>query len=159
MTDEEHPTADEARGEARGAELRENLAMTDARRAEEETAKAQEEAEKAAKEAEKRAEEEQRERERAARVHAEAEQARERADAAVQETGGATTLSGAAVASPGVGTRTDPDSVAAVAAGSTAGGIPALDRLPPAAQRPEVLVGAAFGGAFIVARILKRIFD
>jgi hypothetical protein len=33
------------------------------------------------------------------------------------------------------------------------------DRLPTAAQRPEVLVGAAFGGAFILARILKRIFD
>jgi hypothetical protein len=26
-------------------------------------------------------------------------------------------------------------------------------------QRPEVLVGAAFGGAFIVARVLKRLFD
>ena len=37
--------------------------------------------------------------------------------------------------------------------------IPGLDKLPPAAQRPEVLVGAAFAGSFIVARILKRIFD
>jgi hypothetical protein len=36
---------------------------------------------------------------------------------------------------------------------------PGPDRLPTAAQRPEVLVGAAFGGAFILARILKRIFD
>jgi hypothetical protein len=36
---------------------------------------------------------------------------------------------------------------------------PVVDRLPTAAQRPEVLVGAAFGGAFILARILKRIFD
>jgi hypothetical protein len=36
--------------------------------------------------------------------------------------------------------------------------------LPPGSQpamteRPEVLAGAAFAGAFIVARILKRIFD
>ena len=38
-------------------------------------------------------------------------------------------------------------------------GIPGADKLPTAAQRPEVLVGAAFAGAFIVARILKRIFD
>jgi hypothetical protein len=36
---------------------------------------------------------------------------------------------------------------------------PGADRLPDAAQRPEVLVGAAFGGAFILARVLKRLFD
>jgi hypothetical protein len=36
---------------------------------------------------------------------------------------------------------------------------PGADRLPDAAQRPEVLVGAAFGGAFILARLLKRLFD
>jgi hypothetical protein len=45
------------------------------------------------------------------------------------------------------------------AAGGAAGGFPGADRLPTAAQRPEVLAGAAFGGAFILARILKRIFD
>jgi hypothetical protein len=43
--------------------------------------------------------------------------------------------------------------------GATSGGFPGIDRLPPAAQRPEVLVGAAFAGSFIIARILKRIFD
>jgi hypothetical protein len=126
---EDRPTADEARSEARGAELRENLALTDARRAEEETAKAQQEAEKAAKEAEQRAEAERRERERAERVQAEAAQAREHADDAVRTSGPATT-------------------------GSS---IPRS--LPPAAQRPEVLVGATFAGAFVLARILKRIFD
>jgi hypothetical protein len=46
----------------------------------------------------------------------------------------------------------------ATASGATAG-LPGADRLPTAAQRPEVLIGAAFGGAFILARILKRIFD
>jgi hypothetical protein len=46
----------------------------------------------------------------------------------------------------------------AAASGATAG-LPGADRLPTAAQRPEVLAGAAFGGAFILARILKRIFD
>ena len=35
---------------------------------------------------------------------------------------------------------------------------PGADRLPEAAQRPEVLVGAAFGGAFVLARILKKLF-
>ena len=149
MSEQDRPTADRARSEARGEELRENLALTDARRAEEETAKAQKEAEKAAEEAEKRAEEEQQERERAERVQDEAERARERADETVRDTGAATTASATTGARP-----------AAVAAdGSAARGIPGLDRLPPAAQRPEALVGAAFGGAFIVARILKRIFD
>jgi hypothetical protein len=33
------------------------------------------------------------------------------------------------------------------------------DGLPAAAQRPEVLVAASFAGAFVLARILKRIFD
>jgi hypothetical protein len=37
--------------------------------------------------------------------------------------------------------------------------MPGVDKLPPAAQRPEVLIGAAFAGSFLVARILKRIFD
>jgi hypothetical protein len=68
------------------------------------------------------------------------------------------TVSGAGVASPGVGTHTEPDAAAAAAKDTTAG-FPGADRLPTAAQRPEVLVGAAFGGAFILARILKRIFD
>ena len=38
-------------------------------------------------------------------------------------------------------------------------GLPWADRLPAAAQRPEVLVGGAFAGSFLVARILNRIFD
>jgi hypothetical protein len=67
------------------------------------------------------------------------------------------TVPGGNVVSPGVGTQTDPD--AAAASGGAAGGFPGADRLPTAAQRPEVLAGAAFGGAFILARILKRIFD
>jgi hypothetical protein len=48
---------------------------------------------------------------------------------------------------------------AAAPAKDTTAGFPGADRLPTAAQRPEVLAGAAFGGAFILARILKRIFD
>jgi hypothetical protein len=35
----------------------------------------------------------------------------------------------------------------------------AHDGLPAAAQRPEVLVAASFAGAFVLARIMKRIFD
>jgi hypothetical protein len=126
---------DKRASEARGAELRENIALTDARRAEEEQAKAEKEAEDATKEAEKLKEQAARDREKAERLHAEAE--RERHGAPPR-----------AYAEP---EHTPPE--AAVA------GLPGVDKLPPAAQRPEVLIGAAFAGSFIVAQILKRIFD
>ena len=140
---------DKAASEARGAELRENIALTDARRTEEERAKAEQAAEQATQEAEKLSRKERKEREKAERLHEVADREREQAAA----------VSGATVASPGVGTHTEPDAAAAASAGATAGGIPGVDKLPPAAQRPEVLVGAAFAGSFLVARILKRIFD
>ncbi len=126
---------DKSAAEARGAELRENIALTDARRTEEEQAKAEQRAEEATREAEKLAEKEQREREKAERLHAEAD--RERAQAPVRE---------AETPEP-----TPPAEAVA--------GLPGVDKLPTAAQRPEVLVPAAFGGAFVVARILKRLFD
>ena len=126
---------DKAASEARGAELRENVALTDARRTEEERAKAEQTAEQATQEAERLSKKEQREREKAARLHAEAE--KERAQAPAPE--------------PTAPEHTPP--AAAVA------GMPGVEKLPPAAQRPEVLVGAAFAGSFLVARILKRIFD
>jgi hypothetical protein len=129
---------DKAASETRGAELRENVALTDARRTEEERAKAEQAAEDATKEAEKLSRKEQREREQAERQHAEAE--REREQGAPQ--------TATPAAEP---THTSP--AAAV------GGLPGVDRLPPSAQRPEVLVGAAFAGSFVIARILKRIFD
>jgi len=133
---------DRTRSIARGEELRENLADADARRAEEEAAKAQEATEEAKKEQEKQEREAEAERERAQRVHQQADQARERADETV-----------AGTATPGPTGRTS--SVAASGEGTSS----PFDKLPPAAQRPEVLVGAAFGGSFILARILKRIFD
>ena len=126
---------DKAASEARGAELRENVALTDARRTEEERAKAEQTAEQATHEAEKLSEKERREREKAERLHAEAE--KERAQAPAPER-----------AAP---EHTPPAEAVA--------GMPGVDKLPPAAQRPEVLVGAAFVGSFLVARILKRIFD
>jgi hypothetical protein len=110
--------------EARGAELRENIALTDARRTEEERAKAEETAAKATADAETLEPKEARPREEAERLLAEAEAAREGA----------------------------PDRLST----------PRPTPIPPAAsptQRPEVLAGAAFVGAFLVARILKRIFD
>jgi hypothetical protein len=142
-------TPERAASEARGAELKENIALTDARRTEEERAKAEQAAEDATKEAEKLSRKEQREREKAERLHAAAERERERAS----------TVSGAGVASPGVGTTTAPDAAASTTGGAAVAGLPGVDKLPPAAQRPEVLVGAAFAGSFLVARILKRIFD
>jgi hypothetical protein len=69
------------------------------------------------------------------------------------------TVSGADVASPGIGTATPPKAAAQAAGpppsppGLAAGSPQALT------ERPEVLAGAAFAGAFVVARILKSIFD
>ena len=126
---------DKRASEARGAELRENIALTDARREEEEQARAEQAAADAAHEAERHKEQAARDREKAERLHAEAE--RERGQAPRRD-----------YVEP---EHTTPE--AAVA------GFPGVDKLPPAAQRPEVLIGAAFAGSFIVAQILKRIFD
>jgi membrane protein involved in colicin uptake len=147
MSEEDRQPTTES--EVRGAELRENLALTDARRAEEEVAKAHEATEKARQEEEKAARKEQEAREKAERVHAEADRARAAADDARGS------VSGASVASPGVGTTTEPDAQAAAAGPA----FPGADRLPEAAQRTEVLVGAAFVGSFVLARVLKRLFD
>jgi hypothetical protein len=126
---------DKAASEARGAELAENVALTDARRTEEERAKAEQTAEQATQEAEKLSRKERKELEKAERLHAEAEAQREQAP----------------VPGPEAPQHTPPAEAVA--------GIPGADKLPAAAQRPEVLVGAAFAGSFLVARILKRIFD
>jgi hypothetical protein len=159
MSEEDtQPTTTES--EARGAEHAENVALTDARRAQEEVARAEAEKEAAAKQEEKLSRKEKRLREKAERAGEEADRARAQADetAATQAAGaGAGSVSGARVASPGVGTSSTPDAQASVTDGTAA--FPGSDKLPDAAQRPEVMVGAAFVGAFIAARILKRIFD
>jgi hypothetical protein len=153
----EDDTQRTAESEARGAELRENIALTDARRAEEEVARAHEEKEQAAKEEEKLSRKEKRLREKAERAHEEADRARAKAEAEAAATAqAAQTVSGAKVASPGAGSTTDPSAHAA-AAGEPS--FPGSERVPDAAQRPEVLVGATFVGSFLLARILKRIFD
>jgi CheY-like chemotaxis protein len=66
-------------------------------------------------------------------------------------------LSGAQVTSPGLGSATDPDAVASAQQARPDGAAAAGE--PSALQRPEVLAGIAFGGAFLAARILKRLFD
>jgi hypothetical protein len=126
---------EKAASEARGAELRENIALTDARRTEEERAKAEQRAEQAAQEAEKLSRKERKERERAERLHVEAEKEREQAP------------------------RLEPHEPEHTPPAAAVAGFPGVDKLPPAAQRPEVLIGAAFAGSFLVARILKRLFD
>ena len=126
---------DKAASEARSAEIAENVALAAARRAEEERAKAEQIAEQATQEAEKLSRKQRKELEKAERLHAEAEKAREQAP----------------VREPEPPQHTPPAEAVA--------GIPGADKLPTAAQRPEVLVGAAFVGSFLVARILKRIFD
>jgi hypothetical protein len=131
--------ADRERSEARGSELRAELAETDARRTEEQADRAHDAVEDARKEEEKLRERQREEQQRAQGARAEAERERGEADAAAE-------------------VRDE----AVRAAGGPAGSRPALP--PPhepqsAMERPEVLAGAAFAGAFIVARILKRLFD
>jgi chromosome segregation ATPase len=129
----EPPPADvEAPAEARSAELRAELAETDARRAEEETGKAHEAVEEAREREEKLSRKEHELKERAEKAEAEAADARGHAEqtTATPSASGAYQFGGAR---------------AAVA--------------QSALERPEVRAGLAFGGAFLVARILKRIFD
>jgi hypothetical protein len=63
-------------------------------------------------------------------------------------------VSGAAVASPGAGS--DPKAAAAAAAARTAPGRADAVEGP---EKPELYVAAAFVGAFLFARILKKIAD
>jgi chromosome segregation ATPase len=139
MSEEDTHRTEES--EARGAELRENIALTDARRAEEEVAKAHAEKEAAAKREEKLSRKERRAREKAERLHAEAERMRAQADATTTTQTEHTT------------------STTSAGDGAAAPPFPGAEKLPAAAQRPEVMVGAAFAGSFILARILKRLFD
>ena len=131
--EDEHTDAERERAEARGAELRSELAATDARRAEEETAEAEKDLEKATKRKQERERKEQELREKAEQAERIAQREREEAEAAEAAEGTST-------ARPGV---------AAFAAGGVEAG----------SERPEILVGAAFAGAFIFARVLKRLVD
>jgi hypothetical protein len=67
------------------------------------------------------------------------------------------------VTAPGLGADTDPAAAAAAASGGSAayaaGDHDRMAAAQGALERPEVQAGLAFAGAFLVARILKRIFD
>jgi hypothetical protein len=136
VTPDDHTEAERERSEARGAELRSELAATDARRAEEETAKAEQEAKEAQERVEKLSRKEQQAREQAEQAQRIAQREREEAELAERREREA--------AAPGTG----PSATAAYAASPESG-----------ADRPEILVGAAFACAFIFARILKRLVD
>ena len=69
-------------------------------------------------------------------------------------------VSGAAVSAPGKGS--DPKAAAAAGAGSHARPAPAAPQPGPRVagpEKPELYVAAAFAGAFLFARILKRIAE
>jgi chromosome segregation ATPase len=136
VTPDDHTESERERSEARGAELRSELAATDARRAEEQTAEAEQEAREAQERAEKLSRKEQQAREKAEQAQRVAQREREEADTAERREREA----------PGRGTG--PSATAAYAATPESG-----------AERPEILVGAAFAGAFVFARILKRLVD
>jgi hypothetical protein len=149
--------------EARQAELRAELTETDARRAEEEAGKAHVDVEAAERTEEKLSRKERKLRERAEEAESEAADARRRAEQASAATAPREPpLSGAHVTSPGLGSHTDPAAAASAASGAFAAGPAGSDRVAAAhvaLERPEVQAGLAFAGAFVVARILKRIFD
>ena len=157
------------RPEARAAELREELAITDERRAEEEEAKAEQ---AVAGRPEGRVQEgAQAARGRGARkaaATAEAEAARERAQAAAAEA--PTQAQPAASAVSGADRRRRPASGSADAQGRRRRRrrrrvrSPRPPAAPPAAvvegpEKPELHVAAAFAGAFLFARILKKIAE
>jgi hypothetical protein len=159
-----------AEGEARAAEIRRDVEAAEARRSEEEVATAEQHVTEATKEQEKLSRRARRKREKAEKAALAAQAAREQADRAQAEAEAeaerrrgeaVSSVSGAAVASPGIGAETPPHAAAATnAPGSrpaavAAGGATAQ----PLTERPEVLIGAAFAGSFILARVLKRLVD
>jgi hypothetical protein len=159
---EAHAQAERTAAEARNAELRAELAETDVRRAEEETAKAHDHVVDASKQEEKLSRKERKAKERAEQAETEAARAREQAAASAKlehDSAAPRTppeLSGAHVTSPGLGSETDP-AVAASAASYRAPETAGAQAGP--LDRPEVVAGLVFAGAFVFARVLKRIFD
>ena len=156
-TQEWSSDSERARAEARGAELREELAITDERRAEEEEAKAEQAVADAQKEESKKERKRREAHERREAAAAEAERARAAAaeTAAASRTAATTTVSGAAVASPGRGA--DPKALAAAARPESPAG--AGGEVVEGPEKPELYVAAAFVGAFLFARILKKIAE
>jgi hypothetical protein len=152
----ENPSGSVAEGEARAAEIRRDVEAADARRAEEEVATAEEQVTDATKAEEKLSRRARRKREKADKAAQAAQALREQADAATaREAPRSPSVSGAAVASPGVGA----DPRAAAAAADRQASSPVGDESPALGERPEVLIGAAFAGAFVFARVLKRLVD
>ena len=122
--------------DARAAEIREELAITDQRRAEEEEAKAEAAVVEAQRD-ESRKERKRREaEERAAAARAEAQRIRAEAERVREQAATAGEL---------------PRATPPFAAGARA----AVE----GPDRPEILVGGAFVGAFLFARILKKIAE
>ena len=69
-------------------------------------------------------------------------------------------MSGASVTSPGLGSGSDPKAAAAAGAGARAAPATAGSRSAEPVDgpdKPELQVAAAFAGAFLFARILKKI--
>ena len=125
--------AERATGDAIAADAHVDVAKTDTRRAEEATAEAQEAAEQARKAEEDARKAEERAREEEERARREAADASERR----QEVGPA---AGVSYTPPPISAQGDP-----IVFG------------PFTAEKPELLVAAAFVGAFVLARILKAI--
>jgi ATPase subunit of ABC transporter with duplicated ATPase domains len=172
---------DRAEGEARAEEIEADVAAADARRAEEERGEADEAVTEAQQKAEKLSRKERKAREKAEREAREAEAARAKAEAAdadrarqVEEAAEKKRkadddkaaaaagpepagVGGDTLTSPGVGDQ--PEGWAAAAGTRSDAGEPTATSATSAieGQRPEVLIGAAFAGSFLFAKLLKRL--
>ena len=138
VTPDEHTDAERERSEARGAELRSELAATDARRAEEETAEAEKAVEKA--------------------DQAQGEARAQGAEGCARRPSRPSASPSASARRPRPPSAAEREAAAARARPRASAAFAAAG-IESGADRPEILIGAAFAGAFIFARVLKRLVD
>jgi hypothetical protein len=173
---------EQAHGEAIAAGAADHVARREAEQAVQEADEAREEAEKLSRKERKAREKAEKEREKAEEERRKADEATRReegeamaaaAEADVRAASGdavtavgthedpsktESSVSGATITGAGVGTESAPRAQAAAATSATAAQEPQSSPPPPPEDdRPEVIIGAAFAGAFVFAKVLRRV--
>jgi hypothetical protein len=141
------PEAEKAHGEAIAADAAEHVHEAEADKATQEADQAHDELEKLTKKERKAREKAEAEREKAEAERVKADEASRR------ETGAAM----AAAAEADLQAGADPVAAVGVHSGDAPRPAPAPEPAPPGGEKPEVVIGAAFAGAFLFAKLLKRI--
>jgi hypothetical protein len=145
-------------GQARVEEVQRDVAETDVRRIEEEREEAEAEVEKLSRKERKARAKAEKEAQEALDARAKAQEAERQAHAAQRAAPDQPTeTSTASIISPGVGSTTAPRAQAAASQAQTEprAGYDAHGDGQTASERPEVLIGAAFAGAFLLARLIR----